>query len=70
VLCSYQHQIKMPSQPKGVDSVSGGLAVVACINEVPITTQTRSTTVNLSLVATILQYHLLLCWPLLAKSVM
>ena len=24
----------MPSQPKGVHSVSGGLAVVACINEV------------------------------------
>jgi len=30
----YHHQIKLPSQPKGVDSVSGGLAVVACINEV------------------------------------
>jgi len=33
-LCRYQHQIKLPSQPKGVHSVSGGLAVVACINEV------------------------------------
>jgi len=34
VASSYQHQLKLPSQPKGVDSVSGGLTVVACINEV------------------------------------
>jgi len=34
LLFSYQHQIKLPSQPKGIHSVSGGLAIVACINEV------------------------------------
>jgi len=43
--CRYHHQIKLPSQPKGVDSVSGGLAVVACINEVVTLTITCSTAV-------------------------
>ena len=33
--CRYQHQVKLPSQPKGVAS-SDGLTAVACINEVSL----------------------------------